>query len=292
MKPFRLSLLLMGLGFALSANTSAQDLISESRLSRNIYEFGKAPASVKSEVDVWDVNDSLKYIPSYDAYCSWNAGRVHPYKNDLTRMKDTVVIALAIDSCDFAVPFLSHKTSDFGNRRYHYHYGVDIKVYVGDPIKTAFAGVVRVSHYDGDYGNVVVVRHINGLETLYGHMSKLKVHEGDWVEAGDIVGLGGSTGRSTGSHLHFEARYLGEPINPNSIINWETGELKMDTLYLNKSNFSYLREIRKQKYCSIRPGDTLSGIARRYGTTVSHLCSLNGIKSSTTLRVGRKLRYN
>ncbi len=290
MKPFRFSLLLLLL--ALSANTYAQEFISESNTSRNIYEFGKTLVAAKAKAKVWDVNDSLKYIPCYDTYCSWNAGRVHPYNYDLTAMKDTIAIPLAMDSCDYAVPFLSHKTSDFGNRRYHYHYGVDIKVYVGDPIKTAFAGVVRVSHYDGDYGNVVVVRHTNGLETLYGHLSKLKVHEGDWVEAGEIVGLGGSTGHSTGSHLHFEARYLGEPIDPNTIINWDTGELKMDTLYLNRSNFSYLREIRKQKFCSIRRGDTLSGLARRYGTSVSQLCRLNGIKSSTTLRVGRRLRYN
>lgn len=282
--------MLAGIAFATSA--TGQDYISEIHTTGNIYELGKIHTSEKSEAHVWDVNDSVKYIPFYDRYCSWNTARVHPYSYNLTNMKDTVAIPLAIDSCDYEVPFLSYKTSDFGNRRYHYHYGVDIKVYTGDPIKTAFAGVVRVSHYDGDYGNVVVVRHSNGLETLYGHMSKLKVKQGDWVEAGDIIGLGGNTGRSTGSHLHFEARYLGEPIDPNSIIDWETGNLKMDTLYLNKSNYAYLHDIRKQKFCTIRRGDTLSGIARRYGTSVSNLCKLNGIKSTTVLRVGRRIRYN
>lgn len=290
MKLNRLSILLPFLVIATSIN--AQDLVSEASISRNIYEFGKAPVSEKSEAEVWDINDSLNYIPYYDTYCSWNSSRVHPYHYDLTHIKDTVIIPLAIDSCDYVVPFLSYKTSDFGKRRYHYHYGVDIKVHIGDPIKTAFAGVVRVSHYDGDYGFVVVVRHTNGLETLYGHMSKLKVREGDWVEAGDVVGLGGSTGRSTGSHLHFEVRYLGEPIDPNTIINWDTGMLKMDTLHLNKENYAYLLELRKQKFCTIRSGDTLSAIARRYGTSVRRLCKLNGIRSSTTLRIGRRLRYN
>lgn len=280
------------LGITLTGNLNAQQLVSETNISRNIYEFGKAPTSEKAEAEIWDINDSLNYIPCYDRYCSWNPGRVHPYDYDLTHMKDTVVIPLAIDSCDYAVPFLSRKTSDFGSRRYHYHYGVDIKVYVGDPVKTAFAGVVRVAHYDGDYGRVVVVRHPNGLETLYAHLSRLKVKVGDWLEAGDLVGLGGNTGRSTGSHLHFEARYLGEPIDPNTIIDWDTGALKMDTLYLNASNFDYLRELRRRKYMTIRRGDTLSGIARRYGTSVSRLCKLNGIRSSTTLRIGRRLRYN
>jgi len=163
---------------------------------------------------------------------------------------------------------------------------------VGDEVKAAFEGVVRIAHYDGDYGRVVVIRHNNGLETLYGHLSQFKVKEGEKVEAGDVIGLGGNTGRSTGSHLHFEVRYLGEPINPNEVIDWELGYLCSDTLHLNAEHFEYLVEVRKRKYHTIRRGDTLSGIARRYGTSVGNLCRLNGIRSSTTLRIGRKIRYN
>jgi murein DD-endopeptidase MepM/ murein hydrolase activator NlpD len=149
-----------------------------------------------------------------------------------------------------------------------------------------------VAHYDGDYGKVVVVRHNNGLETLYAHLSRLNVKQGDWVEAGDAVGLGGSTGRSTGPHLHFEVRYLGEPINPNQIINFTEGRLLNDTLNLNASHFSYLKEARAIKYHRIRSGDTLSGIARRYGTTITKLCQLNGMRSNSTLRIGKSLRYS
>ena len=245
-----------------------------------------------SDLNVWDINDSLSFIPHFDEYCSWNTKRVHPYDVDLRHMEDTILIPLAVDSCDFVAPFIGRKTSDFGYRRYRYHYGVDIKLYTGDDVKAAFEGVVRVAHYDGDYGRVVVIRHNNGLETLYGHLSKLNVKEGDVVEAGDIIGLGGNTGRSTGSHLHFEVRYLGEPINPNEIIDWELGYLCNDTLQLNAEHFEYLVEVRKRKYHTIRSGDTLSGIARRYGTSVRNLCRLNGIRSSTTLRIGRKIRYN
>ena len=287
MKPF----ISVCIGTLLSLSLSAQELISETRLA-NIYEFEKVVSVTESEANLWDINDSLSYIPAYDTYCSWNSKRVHPYSYNLTNMKDTIFIPLAIDSCSFVAPFIGPKTSDFGARRYRHHYGVDIKVYVGDPISSAFEGVVRVAHYDGDYGKVVVVRHPNGLETLYAHLSELKVREGDWLDAGDIVGLGGNTGRSTGSHLHFEVRYKGEPINPNDIINWQTGELLSNNLLLNKQHFAYLKEIRKTKYYTIRSGDTLSGIARKQGTTVSTLCKLNGIRSNTTLRVGHTLRYN
>lgn len=255
----------------------------------NTYEkiVGKSSA-----VEVWDINDSLAFIPYFDEYCSWNTKRVHPYSVDLRNMDDTIIIPLAVDTCDFVAPFIGRKTSDFGYRRYRYHYGVDIKLRTGDEVKAAFEGVVRIAHYDGDYGRVVVIRHNNGLETLYGHLSRLNVKEGEKVEAGDVIGLGGNTGRSTGSHLHFEVRYLGEPINPNEVIDWELGYLCSDTLHLDAEHFEYLVEVRKRKYHTIRRGDTLSGIARRYGTSIGRLCRLNGIRSSTTLKIGRKIRYN
>ena len=275
----------------------AQGLLSETKVFNNVFEEKVVPTTdIKTRtVAAWTINDSLRYIPAYDTYCGWNTARVHPYHHDLTNLKDSIRITLVHtgDTCGYSNPFAgSYLTSDFGSRRYRYHYGVDIKVQVGDPIQAAFDGVVRVAHYDADYGRVVVIRHNNGLETLYAHMSKLKVKPGDWVDAGDVIGLGGNTGRSTGSHLHFECRYLGEPINPWDIINWETGELQTEVLYLSKDNYAYLKELRSKKFMTIRRGDTLSGIARRYGTSVSRLCRLNSISASTTLRVGQVLRYH
>lgn len=271
----------------------AQDQIAEAEGMEEMMELELPVEKAEMEaLEVWSINDSLYNIPAYDLYCSWVDNKVHPYKHDLTAMRDTVIIPLAYDSCSFVSPFIGHKTSDFGYRRYRHHYGVDIKVNVGDPIKSAFEGAVRVAHYDRDYGKVVVVRHNNGLETLYAHLSRINVEKGDWIEAGDVVGLGGSTGRSTGPHLHFEVRYLGEPINPNEVINFEAGALIADTLMLNQGHFSYLKEARARKFHRVRSGDTLSGIARRYGTSVTKLCQLNGIRSSTTLRIGQNLRYN
>lgn len=286
------SIIALLLGVMVSGSAFSQDQIASSKASKNIYTYEKVVAPSGAEASVWDINDSVTFIPSYDNYCEWNTDRIHPYKYKLTNMTDTIVIPLAMDSCDFTAPFTGRKTSDFGYRRYRYHYGVDIKLYTGNPVLSAFDGVVRISQYDATYGRVVVIRHNNGLETLYAHLSKLKVKEGDWVESGEVVGLGGNTGRSSGSHLHFEVRYLGEPINPNELIDWELGMLCSDTLYLNKEHFEYLVEVRKRKYHKIRSGDTLSGIARRYGTSVGGICRLNGIRSTTTLRIGRKLRYN
>jgi len=175
-------------------------------------------------------------------------------------------------------------------RRGRYHYGIDVKLYTKDSVFNAFDGIVRVSKYSKTYGHVVVVRHFNGLETLYSHLSKRLVTPNQPVRSGEVLGLGGNTGRSYGSHLHFEVRYFGEPINPNDIIDFENFCVKNDTLYLNQQNFEYLIEARKAKYYTIRSGDTLSKIARRHGTTIRTLCRLNNMKETTILRIGRRLR--
>src|SRR6056297_3267514 len=138
------------------------ELISDAETSKELSDEDLAGLKKRKSIEVWDINDSLSFIPAFDAYCSWNSDRVHPYTYQLTDMVDTVIIPLAYDSCSFVAPFIGRKTSDFGYRRYRHHYGVDIKLFTGDPVRNAFDGVVRVSKYDGDYGRVVVVRHNNG----------------------------------------------------------------------------------------------------------------------------------
>ncbi|MDP4952519.1 MAG: M23 family metallopeptidase [Flavobacteriales bacterium] len=234
--------------------------------------------------------DSLMTFPAHDIYETWYNINIHAYDFDYKDFSDTLDIVMKRSECDFSHPFRGNITSNFGDRSARYHYGIDIKLYKGDPVKSAFEGVIRISQYSKSYGNVVVVRHNNGLETLYAHLSARKVKEGDHVEAGDVIGLGGNTGRSTGSHLHFECRFKGEPINPNDIINWEEGKLACDTLQLTPENFAYLKTARSKKYHTIRSGDTLSGIARKYGTSLSAICSLNGMNRNSTIYAGRKIR--
>ncbi|MFZ6052856.1 peptidoglycan DD-metalloendopeptidase family protein [Halocola ammonii] len=274
----------IGLGFGQESTGGSYDEVDEKKAADLELTFEAAEAA-------WDINDSLQAIPFYDDYCMWDTKTIHGYEYDLTKMKDTVDLVLRYDSCDYSTPWLGRITSPFGERGARYHYGIDVKLYKGDPVKSAFEGMVRISKYSRSYGNVVVVRHQNGLETLYAHLSARKVKSGDYVQSGDVIGLGGNTGRSTGSHLHFECRYKGEPIHPEDVIDWQTGALKHDVLKLNQEHFAYLKEARAKKYHRIRSGDTLSAIARRYGTSVGTLCRLNGISSNKILRIGQSIRY-
>ncbi len=239
---------------------------------------------------VMTFEDSTAIFPAHDVYRKWDNVNIHAYDFSYKELKDTVQIVMRREACDYDTPFLGRITSNFGDRGARYHYGIDIKLYKGDPVKTAFEGLIRISQYSRTYGNVVVVRHQNGLETLYAHLSARKVKEGDHVEAGSVIGLGGNTGRSTGSHLHFECRYQGEPIDPNTIINWVSGELAVDTMNLNAAHFAYLKEARSKKYHTIRSGDTISGIASKYSTYTSTICRLNGISRNSTIYVGKRLR--
>lgn len=116
-------------------------------------------------------------------------------------------------------------TSEFGNRRDPFtgerrgHTGMDLAVPIGTPVRAALPGVVTVSKYNaGGYGYYVMINHGDGLSTLYGHCSQLLARVGQTVEAGDVIALSGSTGRSTGPHLHFEVRINGERTNPRSYL--------------------------------------------------------------------------
>ena len=229
-----------------------------------------------------------------DTSFAWDNQKVNAGRFDYRTLDpdDAIKIPLVDSSQDkyFAHPFTNQVTSRFGPRGNQWHYGIDIRLKTGDPVKCALDGIVRAIQYDRyGYGHVVVVRHHNGLETLYGHLSKVTVKTNQPIKAGEQVGLGGNTGHSTGPHLHFEIRYYGEPFNPEYIIDFNNYALKSDTLVLTRNNFEYLTDIRKTVYYTVSKGDTLSGIAKRYGTTVNNLCQLNGIAATATLSIGRRL---
>jgi LysM repeat protein len=150
--------------------------------------------------------------------------------------------------CGYVHPFNGPTTSGFGFRSYRYHFGVDINLETGDPVSCAFDGKVRIAQKSKTYGNVVVVRHNNGLETYYAHLSKLIVQPGQDVVAGQELGLGGNTGHSHGSHLHFEVRYKGQPIDPTSLIDFQNKKLKADVYNLTQEDFEYLMKTYKVVY--------------------------------------------
>ena len=267
-------------------------------------------------------NNSWKYILNrevakdstiFEKY--WDTTTLFPYKEvDMSGMPKSVVIDLVDSLTSYHCPYQGsvHPRGKYGPRRRRQHQGVDLPLKMGDPVYATFCGRVRISQYNkGGYGNLVIIRHDNGLETYYGHLSERLVEPDQWVEAGQIIGLGGSTGRSTGPHLHFETRYYGQSFDPERLIDFKNGTLSRETVLLKKSFFSIYSnagqdfddeianeeqdkkeaaEKAAMKYYKIRSGDTLGAIARRNGTTVSNICRLNGIKSTTILQIGRSLR--
>lgn len=277
-------------------------------------EIGKKLATQKkmreAELDNVLAQEKLEY-PAIDLYGenSWNSS-INPISNSSVEIPSEYEINIS----DFVMPVDKRVvTSDFGYRRRfgRMHFGTDLDLNTGDDVRVAFDGKVRIVDYDAKgYGHYVLVRHPNGLETIYAHLSKAKAKVGDIVKAGDLIGLGGSTGRSTGSHLHFEVRFMGIAINPETLFDFTKGEPKFETFAFNRGTISSAKGSRT-KYSSvgynkkkssglgksstsvavhrIKSGETLSSIAKKYGVTVSSLKKKNGITGSS-IRAGKTLR--
>ncbi len=179
-------------------------------------------------------------IPSSTLYEStWYNERVKVPTFSFRDVPDEIVLRL-IDpdkGQNFCFPIKKIKSSSYGWRWGRPHSGIDIALNVGDPIHAAFDGVVRLAKYNGGYGNCIVIRHYNNLETLYGHLSKINVKVGQEVKAGDVIGLGGNTGRSTGPHLHFECRLMYACFDPEWIFDLETYSIKTSFLRIDKTYF-------------------------------------------------------
>ena len=254
--------------------------------------------------------------PAAELYEDWN----NIYAHRATELPESYRINLK----HFCMPTPSRViTSNFGYRWGRQHEGLDIKVYIGDTIRAAFSGKVRMVKYDGrGYGKYVVIRHNNGLETLYGHMSAQLVEENQVVRAGEPIGLGGNTGRSTGSPLHFETRLCGVAINPALMFDFREQDVVGDSYLFRRDSYkaesteatrlrgkvgngSYSREDvvgasssqgdninGEVLYHKVASGETLQSIAEKHGVTVDAICRLNHIRKTMRLRPGQILRYS
>lgn len=248
-------------------------------------------SQAKARVDELMLEDELdseeEMYPADDLYGLWSSERVNPYGS-------TVVIpdSFKIDVSSYVPPTEGYVTSPFGPRKRRFHYGIDLKVQVGDTIRAAFDGKVRVEEYERKgYGYYLVLRHNNGLETVYAHLSDFLVHSDEMVKAGQPIALGGSTGRSTGSHLHFETRFLGMAINPASIFDFQNCEPLNDTFVFTKAkSLANKYQDGSFAYHRVKAGETLGKIAEKYGMSINALCRLNNIKTTAKLRVGSTLR--
>lgn len=224
---------------------------------------------------------------------------IHLPKLDPSTISEPIMLELPRFS--WPTPTTARPSSHFGPRRRRFHYGLDLALPTGEPIYAAFDGVVRISKRNRSYGNLVIIHHANGLETYYAHMSKRNVAAGDHVKSGDVIGLCGNTGRSFGSHLHFEIRYMGNAMNPEDVLDCSTHDLLSRTLTLSSNSVRKVAKGGKGGGTStassggwyrVRHGDTLEKIARRNGTTVRRLCQLNGISHNKTLHPGDRLKVS
>lgn len=263
------------------------------------------------------LNEQIE-TPAADLYEDWD----NKYAHRATALPDTFKINLR----GFCMPTDNRVvTSNFGARWGRQHKGIDVKVYIGDTIRAAFSGKVRIVRYEArGYGKYVVIRHGNGLETIYGHMSKHLVAENDIVEAGQPIGLGGNTGRSTGSHLHFETRLCGVALNPALMFDFKNQDVVGDDYMFYRSTYQHesiianrLRGVggtggsikadedrelaiaapaatyaKDVKFHKVRKGETLASIARKRGTTIDEICKLNRIGRNIRLMPGQILKYN
>lgn len=278
--------------------------------------------NIGNQISVKDTQDFLDNLfkdeaePELDIYTEgWNSKSVNAYAGMEVPDMQT------IDVSNFAMPCPGYVTSPYGYRpRFRReHKGIDLKLQTGDTVYAAFPGRVRLTNFERrGYGHYVILRHPNGLETVYGHLSKILVKPDQDVKVGEPIALGGNTGRSFGSHLHFETRYMGTPINPADIFDFANQTVHTDTYTFDKdtykkprnfdpaANTEYARQYRAthpqkatassssgskgSKSYTIRRGDTLSRIASRNGVTVRQLCRLNGMTTKTKLTPGKKIR--
>lgn len=238
----------------------------------------------------------------------WNSQRVNPFTE--SQVPDRAVI----DVRGYHMPVPGGVTSNYGYRaRFgRMHKGIDLKLKSNDTIYAAFDGKVRVSNYEAKgFGNYLIIRHPNKLETIYGHMNKALVKQGQTVRAGQPIGLGGSTGRSTGPHLHFETRYMGYPINPAAIFDFANHTTHSDyytftkNTYTQARNYSSAAPATPQSSSStvykpaspntsgtytVKSGDTIASIAMSNGISRTRLLQLNGLTGETILRPGQVLK--
>lgn len=264
------------------------------RMIDSIMEMQHVPVSTLN--DVLDrIRESTEktesHIPGAEYYSGWDEQNLFPSGTERKFTQERIKL-IGEKQGDFYFPVPGKVNSPFGWREKQMHKGTDLDLLKGDPVHASFDGVVRIAKKHGGYGNVVIIRHFNGLETLYAHLSKFKVKPGETVLAGQVIGLGGSTGRSTGAHLHYEIRFKGNAVDPRNLINFYERKLICDEVIIKSKGEICSAYPGKMVIYTIMEGDSLSAIAKRYNVPVSKLKALNGITNPSNVKPGQKIRIS
>jgi len=294
--------------FAVSGiNANAQRANAHQKHHKNLIA---KQSNVKDQIQILDKNSAMGHFkyedlePEPDIYTEgWNSRFVNPFK------ESDVPAQANIDVRNFAMPCPGFITSPYGYRKRfgRMHKGVDLAIRMNDTIYAAFDGKVRLTNYEGKgYGNYVIMRHPNGLETVYGHLNKFLVKKDQYVKAGQPIALGGSTGRSTGPHLHFETRFRGYAINPQGIFDFANHTTHTDTYHFSKTTYQNARNYAPKKRndgqpayqannnraatYTVRKGDSLAAIAQKNGISVTTLRKLNHLSPNQNIKVGQTLK--
>lgn len=296
------------------SGVSAQTTKKSSRHSNAHRELLANQASNKEQIKLVEKSAFIDLIddiePEIDIYTEgWNSKRVNPFN------ESQVPNSMAIDVTGYHMPCVGPVTSNYGYRAKfgRMHKGIDLGIRNNDTIRAAFDGKVRLTNYEAKgYGNYIIVRHPNGLETVYGHLNKALVKPDQVVKAGQAIGLGGSTGRSTGPHLHFETRFMGYAINPSAIFDFNNRTIHTDTYTFSKKTYTQPRNFapkgnlaakeqsdktnaykgadKQVATYTVKKGDTLSSIARSYGLSATTLRKINNLEVADVIKAGQVLK--
>ena len=206
-----------------------------------------APASADTlspDLSVVTDDRALRLLSTESVYQeNWITDMTFPYENvKASDLPETTSIPVLLSGDKFTPTWYGKLSSGYKWRWGRQHHGVDLALKTGDSVFAAWEGVVRYAQWNkSGYGNCIVIRHRNGLETLYAHLSKIQVSPNQYVSSGDLIGLGGNTGRSFGAHLHFEIRYKDFSIDPETVIDYGNLQVKVDSIRFVRSNIKGTR---------------------------------------------------
>ena len=267
---------------------SAQNLQSASSYSKMHNDLLAKQNRVKDQIRV---QEAQKYAadlyeecePEPDIYTEgWESNLVNCYKD--ANVPNTKVL----DVRHYVMPIKgNYVTSHYGYRPQfgRTHKGIDLRAAIGDTVYSAFSGRVRLTRFErGGYGFYVIVRHENGLETVYGHLSRFLVKPDQYVKAGQPIALSGNTGRSTGPHLHFETRFMGYAINPEAIFDFANRCTHTDSYTFSKANYTKARDYAPSK----RYNQAKKSAAEEKETATATKKSSNNNKKEQTVASTRK----